>query len=217
MRTLYAAGRHYSQNVGAAALAAVARPLGLASPGASRGTYRRAHVVRTVVGDGAAATWREDGRPLTAWEQRMRTTRTDLWLPIGGAVYRLAMGMQQHGELEAAMGTGSGMLWGSLNHVDGPDDNARQPAGNYIHALRLALIGGAQGVRDGQPFAVTPTVAASVVDALAAGPFAAIVRIVRAHLAVLGHGRPATAEEIATFSIPAGPPIIPAWALEYRS
>jgi hypothetical protein len=172
--------------------------------------------MRTVSGEGAAAVWREDGRPLTAWEQRMRETRVDLWLPINGSVYRLALGHQQLTELEQSTDSGIGKLWGGLNHVDGPDDGARSPAEHYVAAIRLALTGGAMGVASGRAFRVSPTHATQIADGLATGPLAVVVRIVRALIAVCGRGRPATADEIAAFSIPAGPPLIPAWALEYQ-
>lgn len=147
----------------------------------------------------------------------MRDTRTDLWLPIGDAMYRLCLGYQQLCELENLMDSGVGRLWGSLMPVDGPDDGARAPASHYMHALRLALTGGGIGVRNGGSFPVSPNLATSVAEATAAGPVIVLIRIVRALLAVCGHGRPATPEEVAAFSIPPGPPLIPTWALEHRA
>lgn len=171
----------------------------------------------TAIGSGADATWSGTGRRLTPWEQSMRTTRADLWLPINDAVYRLALREQQYVELERAMGTGTGRLVGDSWAFDDIDSSAQAPAEHFMLALRLALVGGGQGVRDGQAFAVSPVLATQITEALAGGPMAIVVRIVRAFLAAAIHGRPATTEEQAAFSIPAGAPIVPAWALEYRA
>ena len=126
----------------------------------------------------------------------MSETRTDLWLPIGDAVYRLCLGYQQLCELENLMDSGIGRLWGSLMQVDGPDDDARAPASHYLHAVRLALTGGGVGVRNGEAFPVSPSLATSIAEKAAAGPVIVLIRIVRALLAVCGHGRPATPEAV---------------------
>jgi hypothetical protein len=168
-----------------------------------------------VVSGGESAYWAETGRPLTEWERRMRSKRCDVWVPIAGSVYRLALGYQQIRELETVTGEGIGRLEASLADPNSPQGSARAPAAHYAHALRLALTGGAVGVRGGKPFTVSPLMAAEMVDRILAGPLSAMAGIVRAGLAACIHGRDATPEEVASFSIPAGPPVVPAWALEY--
>jgi hypothetical protein len=171
--------------------------------------------MRTAIGEGAAVYWSGDRRPLTEWERRMRSKRCDSWVPIAGAVYRLALGYPQMRELETVTGEGIGRLEASLADPNSPQGSARAPAAHYAHALRLALTGGAVGVRGGKPFTVSPVMAAEMVDRLSAGPLSAMEGIVRAALTACIHGRDATPEEVASFSVPAGPPVVPAWALEY--
>lgn len=146
----------------------------------------------------------------------MRSTRVDLWLPIGDAVYRLNLSEPLYEELERSMGCGFTRLYGAGLEEAGPESAATAPAAHYALALRLALVGGGMGVRNSVTFKVTPVLATQVADAVAAQPLAVVVRIVRTFLHACIHGRPATQEEQAAFSIPQGPPIVPAWALEYR-
>lgn len=171
--------------------------------------------MRTVSGEGEAAVWREDGRPLTAWEQRMRLKRCDVWMPIDDAVYRLHLPMNQLTELERL--TPVGTLWAGTPANDEPADKATAPTAHGFALLRLALIGGGIGVRFGKHFAVSPVTAMEVAEYVASRPLSELWRIVRTVTEALQQGRDATAEEIAAFSIPQGPPLIPSWALEHRA
>jgi hypothetical protein len=171
--------------------------------------------MRTVMGEGADAIWREDGRPLTDWEQRMRLYRCDVWMPIDDAVYRLHLAFNQCVELERL--TPVGILWAGTPAGDEPADQATAPAAHGFAMLRLSLVGGGMGVRFGKRFVVSPVTAVEVTDYVASRPLTELWRIVRTVTAALQQGRPATPEEIATFSIPEAAPLIPAWALEYRA
>jgi hypothetical protein len=175
--------------------------------------------VRTVSDESGVALWREDGRPLTAWEQGMRTSRTDVWVPAFGAVYRLALAYPVIFEAERSLS-----LWRILASCDaGPQPVAtvgKKPPATLADArsvVRLALIGGRMAVVDGQQRAVTPSDADHIIDQLTAMPVSETWRLAKTVLSAVLEGRPATAEEQASFSIPAGPPIIPTWALEYRA
>lgn len=170
--------------------------------------------MRTVSGEGAAAVWKEDGRPLTAWEQRMRLKRCDVWMPIDDAVYRLHLAFNQCVELERL--TPVGTLWAGTPASSEPNDRAKAPTAHGFAMLRLALVGGGMGVRFGNRFVVSPTTAIEVADYVASRPLTDLWRIVRTVTEAIQQGRPATPEEIATFSIPDAAPLIPAWALEYR-
>jgi hypothetical protein len=172
-----------------------------------------------VIGDGNTAVWSATGDLLSPCEQRMRTKRTDVWVPIGAAVYRLALPFAQLCELERGMDTGVGRIFGQL--AVKPGDDASPPRGPLEHVIalmRLSILGGGVGVRNGEVFRVSPAVALQVADALALGPVDHLVRLARLISDAVQMGRPATPEEIAAFTIPANPiPIIPAWALEYRA
>lgn len=171
--------------------------------------------VRTVSGEGAAAVWKEDGRPLTAWEQRMRLKRCDVWIPIDDAVYRLHLAINQTVEMERL--TPIGTLWAGTPAGDEPANKATAPTAHGFALLRLALIGGGIGVRLGKRFAVSPVTAMEVTDYVASRPLTELWRIVRTVTEALQQGRDATPEEIAAFSIPEGPPLIPSWALEHSA
>lgn len=169
--------------------------------------------------DGSSARWSGTGRPLTDAEQRMRVSRTDVWVPIGAAVYRLSLPFAQICELERSMGTGVGRIFGQLA-LDPNEQNA-PPRGLLEHVvalMRLSILGGGVGVKDGDVFRVSPIQAQQVAEALSFGPVDHLWRFARHISDAVQMGRPATPEEIAAFTIPANPiPIIPAWALEYRS
>ena len=171
----------------------------------------------TVTGEGANACWQQTGRKLTAWEQRMRLKRCDLWVPIDGTVYRLALGQRYSSELERLIGGGIGKLRPRTPEATGPAGGIHASASEAAHALRLALIGGGIGVCSGKRLAVSPQTACQVAGTVASGPLDRLWRLVGALVATCIHGRDATLEEIASFSIPDGPPLIPAWALEYRA
>lgn len=171
----------------------------------------------TAAGAGSAAYWVETGRPLTAWEQQMRLTRADVWLPIGDAVYRFALPYPQAVELERVAGYGVGAMWGKLPDEQSLSLKSRMPSDHAVHLVRLALIGGGVGVRNGAVFAVTPELARQIVEPIATGPLSGVWSIARAVLAAVLFGREATPDEQAAFSLPAGPPVPPAWALEHRA
>lgn len=171
----------------------------------------------TAAGKGDRAYWIETGRPLTAWEQRMRLTRADVWLPVGDAVYRFALPYTQAIELERVAGYGVGAMWGKLPAEHSLSLKSRMPSDHAVHLIRLALIGGGIGIRAGNMFAITPVLAQQVVEPLATGPLSGVWSIARAVLTVVLLGREATPEEQAAFSIPEAPPLPPAWALEFTA
>lgn len=172
-----------------------------------------------VIGEGDTALWSATGRLLTAYEQRMRASRTDVWAPIGAAVYRLALPFAQLCELERGMDTGVGRIFGQLAVRPGEDaSRPRAPLEHVVGLMRLSILGGGVGVRNGETFRVSPAMALQVVDALALGPVEHLWRLARLISDAAQMGRPATPEEIAAFTIPAtAVPIIPGWALEYRA
>ena len=171
-----------------------------------------------VVGEGTDAAWSGTGHPLTECERRMRVSRTDVWVPIGAAVYRLALPFAQLCELERLTNTGIGRIFGQLAFKPGEQDQPpRGPLEHVVALMRLSILGGGVGVKNGEVFRVSAESALRVADTLAFGPVDHLWRLARFISDAVQMGRPATPEEIAAFTIPASPiPIIPAWALEYR-
>lgn len=163
------------------------------------------------------ARWRTTLRPLTKWELGMREKRTDQWAVIDDAVYRLAMPFAQLVEFETSYNTGVGRLFGRLAGTNEPLQYADTPFEHAAGLLRLSLIGGAMGVRNGVTFRVSATDALKLVDDLAAGPLVGLWDLARGVARAVQFGRPATQEEIDTFTIPAGAPLVPAWAMEHRA
>lgn len=158
--------------------------------------------------------WEKNGRALTDWERRMRTARTDVWIPAFGDVYRLHLTPMAMREVEQPTGLArihATVLAGVDSYITNPASSTQVSA-----VVRLGLIGGGLAVVNGQQQSVTADDVRALMERLADMPLAETWRLARAVLDAVIMGRPATAEEQAVFAVPAARPIAPQWAMGYQ-
>lgn len=176
--------------------------------------------------------WSGTGRPLTGYEQRMRSNCGCLWLPLFGGIFLLApthdaicafekrhdrgiCSVQSYflkaGEVERRRSETlpvSGGGWPALTRPAAPTRE------QMIEIITMAVAGGGRAVTAGKIRTVTATEAAAIVQFhLADAPSSELEPIVAAIVAHIIHGGTPSPEELAAFTIGPRDAVVPGWVL----
>ncbi|MDF2495077.1 hypothetical protein [Sphingomonas sp.] len=176
--------------------------------------------------------WAGTGRPLTGYEQRMRSNCGCLWLPLFGGIFLLAPSHDAICAFEKRHDRGIGTVHGYfLKAADVERERSAampvngggwppfvRPAAptreQMLEIITMAVAGGARAVTAGRIRTFTAAEAAAIVQFhLADAPSSELEPIVAAVVAHVIHGGEPSPEELAAFTIGVRNPVVPGWVL----